>query len=52
MRKPYILVSGITKKSLQLREGVNIYIIVPVYYISVNALRIHGIKMNRKYVSG
>ena len=52
MHKPYALVSGITKKSLQTidgrrREGVKICIFVPVCYNSLNASHIHELKMNR-----
>ena len=44
MRKSYVLVSGIFKKSVQLKKEVKICIIVPVYYISFNASHIHDIK--------
>ena len=44
MRKPYALVSGITKKCLQLSDGVKICIFVPVCYHSFNASHIHELK--------
>ena len=51
MRKPYVLVSGIIKKSLQpiderkegRKEGVKIYIFVTVCYNSFDASRIHEV---------
>ena len=43
MRKPYVLVSAIAKKTLRLQEGVKICIFVPVYYFSFNASRIPDI---------
>ena len=42
MHKPYELV---TKKSLQLEEGVKICVFVPIFYNLFNALQIHKLKM-------